>query len=377
MMGPRGPRERPVAILAGGTGGHVFPALAVAETLRNQHVPVFWIGTDRGLEARVVPAHDLEFQGLAIGGYRRKGRWDRLIWPFRLVRAVASAGLLLLRRRPRAALGMGGFASAAGAIAALLVRIPLIVHEQNAVPGLANRWLARPATRVLQAFPESFPAQRNAVTVGNPVRPGFTQPPPPRVRFEARTGPLRLLVVGGSQGAESFNEVVPAALARVDGAQRPTVWHLAGRDKAEGTRERYREHGLAATVEAFVDDMPAAYAWADLAIARAGALTLAELTAIGLGAILVPYPYAVDDHQTANARTLLEAGGGIPLPAAELTADRLAEALRGLSRSHCQRLAEAAFGLAQPDAATQVAGYCLRAGRHPTRAASPTTEGTR
>ncbi len=355
-----------VLIMAGGTGGHVFPALAVARRLAARQVPLVWLGTREGLEARAVPAAGLaiEMEWIEMRGVRRTGPGGWLRLPWRLVRAVYQAGRVLGRHRPGVVLSFGGYVAAAGGLAALLRGIPLLVHEQNAVPGLTNRWLALAAVRVLAGFPGAF-ATSKARVVGNPVRREIAALGAPQERLAGRRGPLRLLVVGGSLGAAIFNAVVPQALASLEAAVRPEVWHQCGRGHSpEALARAYREAGLAEAavrVEAFIEDMAAAYEWADLVLCRAGAMTIAELAASGSAAILVPYPYAVDDHQTANARFLAERGAALRLAQAELDAARLAGLISEFTR-HREALIEmatAARALAVTDADEAVAQQCL------------------
>ncbi|WP_421620905.1 undecaprenyldiphospho-muramoylpentapeptide beta-N-acetylglucosaminyltransferase [Alkalilimnicola ehrlichii] len=354
----------PVLIMAGGTGGHVFPALAVAERLREQGVPVVWLGTREGLEARVVPAADIPLESLRVRGLRGNGLRGWLAAPFVLLRALWQALGVLRRHRPRAVLGMGGYAAGPGAVAAWLTRRPLIIHEQNAVAGLTNRLLSRLARRVLTGFPGILP-ERGGEHVGNPVRDAITRVPGPADRGAGAHEPLRLLVVGGSLGALALNSTVPAALARLPEVQRPVVRHQAGERTLQQAREAYDQAGIAVDLRPFIEDMAAAWAWADLAICRAGALTVAELEAVGVPAILVPLPGAVDDHQTANARQFVAAGAGVLLPQSELSAQRLALELKTLLADppRLQRMAQCARGLGRPDAAATVARICLEEAR--------------
>lgn len=363
------PRDA-VLIMAGGTGGHVFPALAVADELRRAGQPVLWLGTHDGLEAQVVPAAGLPMAWIKVRGLRGKGVMRLLSAPFMLAGSLWQAGRVLLRARPRAVLGMGGFVTGPGGFMAWLLRRPLLIHEQNSVAGLTNRLLAPLATRVLVAFPGALPRRVRPMHTGNPVRGAITQVLPPRERLAAHQGRPRLLVLGGSLGARTLNEIVPQALAQLPSEQRPETRHQAGTKLVDAARAAYRRANVDAQVDAFVDDMAAAYAWADLVVCRAGALTIAELTAVGVAAILVPYPHAVDDHQTGNARYLVEAGAALLIPQAELDAAGLAALLRDLfaDRARLLRMAEAARELARPDAARAVAEQCLRlAGRAPRR----------
>ena len=353
--------RRPVLIMAGGTGGHVFPALAVAQELSARDVPVVWLGTQRGLEAEVVPAHGVPIEWLTIVGLRRKGWSTTLLFPLRLARAVMQAWRIFVRVDPCVALGMGGFASGPGGLAAWLRRVPLVIHEQNAVPGLTNRVLAHLATRTLQAVPHTFRAAARAVVTGNPVRGEISAIPAPEQRLAHRAGELRILVFGGSSGAAALNDVLPEACARLP-KDSVRIRHQAGRlADVDAIRARYREAGLDAEVARFITDMSAAYAWADLVICRAGAITVAELAIAGVASLLVPYPYAVDDHQTSNARYLTAAGAAELIPQPQLDAARLAARLRELQQDRAQllRMARAARELAQPDAARNVAENCL------------------
>lgn len=351
----------PVLIMAGGTGGHVFPGLAVADALRARSVDVVWLGTRRGLEARLVPAHGIDIEWISIAGLRGKGAGTWLAAPFRLALAVGQALAAFRRRRPAAVLGLGGFVSGPGGIAARLMRRPLLIHEQNAVAGTANRWLARWAARVYEAFPRSFPPGVEAECIGNPVRAAIAALAPPEQRFaERREARPRLLVLGGSQGARTLNRLVPAALALLPAAARPEVRHQAGAQYDE-TVEAYGRAGVEAEVEAFIEDMPAAYAWADLAVARAGALTISELAAAGLGAVLVPFPYATDDHQSRNAAHMAAARAAIVLPEGGLDPERLKAELTRLTadRAALTRMAEAARGTARHGAAERLADACI------------------
>jgi UDP-N-acetylglucosamine--N-acetylmuramyl-(pentapeptide) pyrophosphoryl-undecaprenol N-acetylglucosamine transferase len=361
------PRDA-VLIMAGGTGGHVFPALAVADELQRAGQAVLWLGTLEGLEAKVIPAAGLPIAWITVRGLRGKGVLRVLSAPFMLAGALWQAGGILLRARPRAVLGMGGFVTGPGGFMAWLLRRPLLIHEQNSVAGLTNRLLAPLASRVLVAFPGALPARVKPIHTGNPVRGAITQVAPPRERLASRQGPLRLLVLGGSLGAQALNETVPQALAQLPGEQRPEVRHQSGTRHIDAARAAYQRAGVAAQVDAFVDDMAAAYAWADLVMCRAGALTIAELTAVGVGAILVPYPHAVDDHQTGNARYLVEAGAALLIQQTDLDVDGLAALLGALfaDRPRLLRMAEAARELARPEAARVVAEHCLKlAGRAP------------
>lgn len=352
----------PVLIMAGGTGGHIFPGLAVAHALLARDVPVRWLGAQGAMETRLVPEAGIELDTLPIAGVRGKSLATRALAPLRLLRAVAGAFRLLGRIRPRAVISFGGFAAGPGGVAAVLRRVPLIVHEQNRVAGLTNRTLARFATRTLTGFPDVLP---KGEWVGNPVRDTIAALPPPLLRFELRNGPSRLLVLGGSLGARALNEQVPLAIAQMPAETRPLVRHQCGRDQAESTRAAYEKADVEARVEPFIADMANAYGWADLVVCRAGALTVAELAAAGVGAILVPYPHAVDDHQTGNARFLADHDAAVLLPQPQLEAGRLASLLteRLTDRPRLLAMADAARDCARIDAAIRVADACLEASR--------------
>jgi UDP-N-acetylglucosamine--N-acetylmuramyl-(pentapeptide) pyrophosphoryl-undecaprenol N-acetylglucosamine transferase len=354
-------RQAPVLILAGGTGGHIFPGLAVAERLRARGIEVAWLGSLQGLENRLVPEAGIELHAIPITGLRGKGGLALLLAPFRLLRACIAALRVLRATRPLSVVSFGGFAAGPGGVAARLLGIPLLVHEQNRVPGLTNRILARHARRVLSGFPDAFPAVLRAEHVGNPVRAAIAALPQPRDRLRDRAGRPRLLVLGGSQGALALNRTLPATLARMPVETRPEVLHQCGARHLEACRAAYAEAGLAATVEPFIADMAAAYAWADLVICRAGALTLAELAAAGVASLLVPFPHAVDDHQSRNAEYFVSAGAAQLLPEHEISPESLAPVLTALlgNRPRLLAMAEAARALARPDAAERVADACL------------------
>lgn len=351
-----------VMIMAGGTGGHVFPGLAVAEALRARDWNVVWLGTERGIEARVVPAHGIEIEWITIAGVRGRGVAAYLSAPFRIASAVAQALAALRRRRPAAVLGMGGFVAAPGGIAAWLTRRPLIIHEQNSVAGTTNRWLAPLAKKIFASFPDSFPAWARAEVVGNPVRDSIAPADAPRDRFGARRAERRrLFIIGGSQGARALNRALPLALAELPLEQRPEVWHQAGRLGVEETRAAYAAAKVEARVDAFVDDIASAFSWADLVVARAGASTLAELAAVGVGAILVPLPTAIDDHQTMNARHYTAGGAGLAIAEKDLDPRSFAQALAGClgDPGRLIAMAESARREARLDAADRIARACV------------------
>jgi UDP-N-acetylglucosamine--N-acetylmuramyl-(pentapeptide) pyrophosphoryl-undecaprenol N-acetylglucosamine transferase len=355
---------RIVLIMAGGTGGHVFPALAAARVLRERGYEPVWLGTRRGMEARLVPQQQIAMEWIEVSGIRGKGVLTLLAAPFNLLRAVWQALGVMRRRQPVVVLGAGGFVSGPGGIAAWLARRPLVIHEQNAVAGLTNRVLARLAKRVLEAFPQSFPAGRHAERVGNPVRREIATLPAPRERFASHTGKLRLLVFGGSQGAARLNAVVPAAIALLPPELRPAVVHQCGERHREQAGQLYAKYGVQADVRAFIDDMAETYSWADLVVCRAGALTVSEIAAAGLPAIFVPFAAAVDDHQTRNAQFLLHAKAGVIVPEAELTPPRLAQELTRLLELGRERLAGMAANaraLAIVDADVRLADACIAA----------------
>ncbi len=354
----------PVLIMAGGTGGHVFPALALAQALRARCYDVVWLGTRRGIEARVVPAAQIPIEWVSVGGLRGKGIATLLAAPVRLAHALWQCLAVMRRHRPLVVVGLGGFVTGPGGVAAWLSRRPLVIHEQNAIAGFTNRQLARFARSVLEAFPGSFGGAVPARDIGNPVRPEFIAQPPPARRFAERTGPIRLLVVGGSQGAARLNATVPAALALLAGRFTFDVRHQCGERGLDATRAAYAATEVRAAIHAFIDDLAAAYGWADLVICRAGALTVAELAAVGVGSILVPFPAAVDDHQTRNAAYLVEVGAAISIADGELGPARLAAELERLcadDRATLLRMAERARERARPAATTQLLEACLAA----------------
>jgi UDP-N-acetylglucosamine--N-acetylmuramyl-(pentapeptide) pyrophosphoryl-undecaprenol N-acetylglucosamine transferase len=354
----------PVLIMAGGTGGHVFPALAVAEVLRARGVGVVWLGVPGSMESRLVPAHGFPIEWVRVAGIRGKGALAWMLAPLRIANAVAQSIGVLRRVRPRCVLGAGGYVSGPGGIAAWLLRIPLLIHEQNAVAGLTNRWLARLATEVMQAFPGSFAPAVQASTIGNPVRQDIAALLPPAQRFQGREPRARLLVFGGSQGAQRLNAAVPAALARMAAEKRPQVRHQTGERGLAEVRARYAEAQVEAEVLPFIDDMANAYAWADLAVCRAGAMSVAELQAAGLGAIFVPLALATDDHQSKNAAVMLAAGAARIIHERDLTPERLSEVIaeQCANRALMLKMAEAARAQRVTDAATRLADRCIAAG---------------
>ncbi|NNC23719.1 undecaprenyldiphospho-muramoylpentapeptide beta-N-acetylglucosaminyltransferase [Salinisphaera sp. USBA-960] len=351
-----------VLIAAGGTGGHVFPGLAVADALDARGAHVAWLGTSTGLESRAVPTAGYALHTVRVSALRGKRRGTQLLAPFRIAWAVLSALAVLRRVRPTVVLCMGGFAAGPGALAGWLMRCPVIVHEQNKSAGLTNRVAARFAARVLQAFPNTFGPERDAETVGNPVRDDVLALPAPDERWRERTGAIRLLVLGGSGGALALNERLPKAVAALPAGQQPIVWHQAGRTRAAAD-DAYAQAGIDAEVVAFIDDMAAAYAWADVVVCRAGALTVAELAAAGVGALMIPYPFAADRHQHANAAYLVEAGAARMLDQAEADVERLTAELDQLcdDRAALLERANAARRCRWPNAATTIADHVVAA----------------
>ncbi len=355
----------PVMIMAGGTGGHIYPALAVANGLATRGQDVVWLGTKRGLESRVIPAQRIPIEWVSVTGLRGKGVASWLLAPVRLFRAFYQSVSILRRIRPSVVLGMGGFVSGPGGLAARLLGRPLIIHEQNAVAGLTNRLLARFADRVFEAFPGSFPnLNRTAArveTIGNPVREDILSLPGPGKRTQAASETLRLLVLGGSQGALRLNLLLPESLAQLEKDARPIVWHQAGARTLEQAQNAYLQNAVEARVEPFIENMADAYAWADLVVCRAGALTVFELAAAGLAALLVPYPSAVDDHQTMNARWLVNAGAAILLPEQDTTAAHISAQIRKFTadRRTLQEMAVRARALAAPNACDRVVQACM------------------
>jgi UDP-N-acetylglucosamine--N-acetylmuramyl-(pentapeptide) pyrophosphoryl-undecaprenol N-acetylglucosamine transferase len=347
-------------IMAGGTGGHVYPALAVAQTLRSDGVDIFWLGTREGIEARVVPENKIDVEWISISGIKGRGLFALLTAPFKIVYAMYQTAVIIYRRRPEAALGMGGFVSGPGGLTARLLMVPLLIHESNAVVGLTNKWLAKIANEVMVGFPDVLKNSRHYHYVGNPVRQSIAALPAPEQRLKEHTGKLHLLVVGGSLGALVLNETVPAALTTMDTAIRPVVRHQAGRGKLEATAEIYQELGVEVSCSEFIEDMAAAYEWADLVICRAGAMTVAEIAAAGVAAIFVPYPYAIYDHQTLNARFLADKNAALVIPQERFSDENLAAVLVELAndRPVLMGLSRRARKNAKTDATRRVAELC-------------------
>lgn len=350
-----------IVMMAGGTGGHVFPALAAAKELMRRGHSVSWLGSPDSFETRHVPQHDIEIDTVNIKGLRGNGIVRMLSAPFLLTQSILQAFSVLRKRKPALVVGMGGFASGPGGAAAKLLGIPVVIQEQNAVAGMTNKLLSKVAKAVCEAFPETFPQSRKRHTIGNPVRTDILSIGEPLERYTQRSGPLQMLIVGGSLGAQALNETVPQAMAKLPVEQRPAVGHQAGRGKDEATRAAYKDAGVEAWVVEFIDDMAEAYTWADLIICRSGALTVSELAAAGVAALLVPYPYAVDDHQTANGNYLAKAGAALLIQQRDLGPDRLANELKMLDRNKLARMAVTARSLAKPDATSDFADICEEA----------------
>ena len=351
--------SRTILIMAGGTGGHIFPALAVAEKMRERGWRVVWLGNPEGMEAKLVPQHGFETVWVKFGALRGKGIMRKLLLPLNLLRGFWQAQKAIRQVQPNVVLGMGGYITFPGGMMAALLGKPLVVHEQNSVAGLANRVLAGVADRIATGFPEVL---AKGVWVGNPVRPEIARIAPPAERFAGRDGALHLLVIGGSLGAQALNEMVPQAMALLGAGDLPQIVHQAGEKHIEALKANYAAVGVQAHCVSFIEDMAGAYEWADLVICRAGALTVAELAAAGVASILVPFPHAVDDHQTGNARFLVNVGGAFLLPQGELTPDAIA-LIRNYSRGQLLEMAEKARSLAKPDATEEVANICAESAK--------------
>ena len=353
-----------VMITTGGTGGHVFPGLAVAAKLVARGARVFWLGTREGMEAKLVPQHGVDFEAISFRGVRGKGLRTLLLGPFALAAACVDSLRIIRRRKPTVVLGFGGFASFPGALMGVASSRPLVLHDANAVAGLANRILAYGADRLLLGFPDAFGGGHasKATWVGNPMRDAITALPPPDTRFATRDGPLRVLVVGGSLGAQALNDRVPAALALLAPAARPIVVHQAGAAHIEPLRAAYAHANVAAECVPFIDDMAARYAWADLVVCRGGAMTVAELAAVGLGSIIVPLPGAIADEQSANAKFLVDAGAAHCIAQHALTPERLAQLIETTTRVQALGQARAAYAVGRRDAAERVADACVLLG---------------
>jgi len=342
-------------IMAGGTGGHIFPGLAVAEALRERGWRVHWLGAPGSMESRLVPPRGFALETIDFGGVRGKGVKTIVFLPLRLLKAFWQALGVVRRVQPDVLVGLGGYITFPGGMMGTLLGKPLVLHEQNSVAGLANKVLAGIADRVFTAFPGVF---KKAVWVGNPLRAEFLRQPAPAQRFAGRSGPLRLLVVGGSLGAKALNDTVPQALALIPADQRPTVIHQSGEKQIDALRANYAAAGVEATLTPFIDDTAQAFADADLVIGRAGASTVTEIAAVGAAALFVPFPHAVDDHQTTNARFLMDAGGAWLVPQPEFTPAALAQRLQNLQREPLMEMAMKAQNMKKTDAVAAVVTAC-------------------
>ena len=350
----------PVLITAGGTGGHVYPGLAVARALQAQNIPVIWMGTEKGLEARVISEAGIEMVYLSVNGLRGKGLLTLVTAPFQLVKALTQSLFIMLKVKPSAVLGMGGFVAGPGGLMAALMGIPVVIHEQNAIPGLTNKLLSKVSKKILEGFPGTFKGKKNAVGIGNPVRLDIASLETPSKRLGDRWGHVHVLIFGGSLGAQALNEVVPMALGEVPMDKRPIVRHQAGKNKDTATIKLYEQMGVEAEITPFIEDMAEAYEWADIVICRSGALTVAELAAAGLASIMVPFPFAVDDHQTENAKYLSDSGAAILMPQDDMTKESLSEVLEELcgDRNKLIDMSIKARRLAKPEATEEVAAIC-------------------
>lgn len=377
--------QRTLMVMAGGTGGHVFPGLAVAHLMQAWGWKVVWLGNPAGMEASLVARHGIPMEYVRFGGLRGKGLKTKLMLPVNLLRACAQSLSVLRRVKPDVVLGMGGYITFPAGLMTAFSGRPLVLHEQNSIAGLANKVLAKVAKRVLVAFPNALP---HAEWTGNPIREELARALPPKARYAQRSGPLNVLVVGGSLGAAALNEVVPRALALLDPKERPRIVHQAGAKHIDALKANYVEAGLLAANDGageagedanvrlvpFIDDMTSAYANADLVICRSGAMTVAEIAAVGVAAFFVPFPHAVDDHQTTNAAFLADQGAALVVQQRDLTVDGLAAWLRSQTRESLAEMAERSRSLAKPDATEQVAQICANvAGVIPSQ--SPSTEG--
>lgn len=347
--------NRTILIMAGGTGGHIYPGLAVADALRAQGWKIVWLGAPNSMEAELVPKHGYPVAWVNFTGVRGKGMLRLLTLPFTLLRALGQSADAIFRHRPDVVLGMGGYITMPGGLMAAILRRPLIIHEQNSIAGMSNKVLAKIATRVLSGFPKVL---KNTLWCGNPVRADIAALGEPQERYSARSGKLNVLVVGGSLGAQALNEALPKALAKLIEQERPNVTHQTGKKHFEAVQQLYAQAGVIADIRPFLEDMANQYAVADVVICRAGALTIAELAAAGVASVLIPFPFAVDDHQTHNARFLSEQGAAVLLPQKELSAEKLVQLLRELSREKLSLMAQAARKLAKPDATLTVVNIC-------------------
>ena len=347
--------QKTALIMAGGTGGHIFPGLAVAEELRARGWRVHWLGAPGSMESRIVPQHGFPLELIDFSGVRGKGLATLALLPLRLLRAFWQALQVVRRVKPDVVVGLGGYITFPGGMMGVLCGKPLVLHEQNSVAGMANKVLAGVADRVFTAFPGVL---KKAQWVGNPLRAAFTRQPAPAERFTGRTGPLRLLVVGGSLGAQALNDIVPRALALIPAENRPVVTHQSGATQIDTLRANYQAAGVQAELTPFIDDTASAFAAADLIVCRAGASTVTEIAAVGAAAIFVPFPFAVDDHQTTNARFLVSAGGGWLVQQSDLTPEGLAKMLLNSERTALVDIAEKAKNMQKINATREVVAAC-------------------
>lgn len=348
--------SKTLMIMAGGTGGHVYPAMAVADALQNIGWRIVWLCTQGGMENKLIAGKPYDKAMINMQGVRGKGLLGWLLLPVKLAIACTQSIRALNQYQPDVVLGMGGFAAFPGGLMTRLQGRPLVIHEQNSIAGLTNKVLAKVATRVLAAFPAAFGAK--ALLVGNPVRADISSIALPTERFANRAGALRLLIVGGSLGAQALNEVIPQALAKLPLAQRPQVIHQSGEKHIGALKHNYEQAGVTADTRAYIEEMAEMYTWADFVICRAGALTVAEVSTAGLGSVMVPFPFAVDDHQTTNAKYLADAGATILVQQKELDVEKLAKILNELNREKCLAMAIKARALGKPDATNDVAKIC-------------------
>jgi len=356
--------NKTIVIMAGGTGGHVYPAIAVADLLKNNGFNIIWLGNKNSFEAEVVPKAGFNIEYITISGFRGKKITSLLSMPFKLMKSVYQAMKILRRYKPVSVLGMGGYVSGPGAVACKLLNIPLIIHEQNSIPGFTNRILSRIATVVLVAFPNAFSNKINTVYTGNPVRDSISSLPEPNIRFANRSGNIKLLILGGSLGAKYLNENIPLSISLLSDGQEFDIWHQAGKGKLQDTITLYKQNDIKAKVVEFIVNMDDAYLWADIVVCRAGAMTVSELSNAGLASILIPFPYAVDDHQTHNADFLVSANAAIMAQQSEMSVSYLSQLLSDIiikGRSYLLTMANNAYALAKPDATTRVAQICIEA----------------
>jgi UDP-N-acetylglucosamine--N-acetylmuramyl-(pentapeptide) pyrophosphoryl-undecaprenol N-acetylglucosamine transferase len=353
--------KKKLLVMAGGTGGHVFPGIAVAEWWKEQGGEVAWLGTEHGLDTKLVPPTGIPFYPVAIKGLRGKGLKSYAMAPWKIFRAVTQSLSLMRKINPDVVLSMGGYVAGPGGVAAKLLRKPLVVHEQNAIPGATNTILAKFASKVLEAFPDSFPKKAKAEWVGNPVRKDILSIASPEMRFSKQHEKLKLLIIGGSQGAQKINNVLPKMLAMMDENHRPDVWHQAGAKHFDDVLSFYRNENIKGKVVSFIDNMAEAFSWADLIICRSGALTVSEIAAVGIGSILIPFTHAVDDHQTANANFLAKQKAAIIIQERDLTPEKLMSVLNEIisTPNAVLDMAKHARELAKPEATECVGNICL------------------